>query len=114
MESIKDKCNGVLVFWVGFDGLEIYEDVILLILFRFVMCVEYIFLKFLCKVKDWEWFVIFLVIKLVFLRFKIKISDKDKKKGRYSFLDIVIKCFDCVRIFENLVINLECEIVFFV
>lgn len=39
-ECFKEKCNGVLVFCVGLDGLEIYEDVILLILLRVVMCVE--------------------------------------------------------------------------
>lgn len=39
-ECLKEKCNGVLVFCVGLDGLEIYEDVILLMFLRFIMCGE--------------------------------------------------------------------------
>lgn len=63
---------------------------------------------------DWERLVIFLVIKLVVLKFKIKINDKDKKKVRYSLLEMVLKMLERVRIYENLVISLESEFVLFI
>lgn len=111
-ESTKDKRNGVLVFRAGSDGLEIHEDATSPTLSRSAMCAEHTSPKSSSKAKDWERLATFLVIKPVSPRSKIKISDKDKKKGRHSLPDTVIKCPDRVRIFENPAINLERETVF--
>lgn len=51
----------------------------------------------------------FLVIKLVVLKLKIKISDKEKKKVGNSFIDILLKFVERIRIYENFVISLESE-----
>lgn len=108
-DSPKEKRNGVLVFRAGSDGLEIHEDPTSPTLSRPATCADHSAPKSPCKATDWERLATFLVIKPVSPLSKIKVSDKDKKKGRHSLPETVIKGPERVRIFENPVINLESE-----
>ena len=115
-ERAKEKRNGVLVFRAGSDGLEIHEDVTSPTSSRSAMCAEQnekagpsSSSKSPSKPTDWERLATFLVIKPVVPKSKIKISEKDKKKGRHSLPDTVLKGPERVRIYENPAINLESE-----
>ncbi|XP_015771070.1 PREDICTED: uncharacterized protein LOC107349438 [Acropora digitifera] len=108
-DSLREKRNGVLVFRAGSDGLEIHEDPTSPTLSRPSTCADHSAPKLPCKTTDWERLATFLVIKPVSPRSKIKISDKDKKKGRQSLPETVIKGPERVRIFENPAINLESD-----
>lgn len=108
-DSLREKRNGVLVFRAGSDGLEIHEDPTSPTLSRPATCADHSAPKLPCKTTDWERLATFLVIKPVSPRSKIKISDKDKKKGRQSLPETVIKGPERVRIFENPAINLESD-----
>ena len=112
-ERSKEKRNGVLVFRAGSDGLEIHEDVTSPTSSRSAVCAEQIEKtgpsspKSPNKPTDWERLATFLVIKPVAPKSKIKISDKDKKKGRHSLPETVLKGPERVRIYENPAISLE-------
>lgn len=115
-ERATEKRNGVLVFRAGSDGLEIHEDVTSPTSSRSGMCAEQnekagpsSSSKPSSKPTDWERLATFLVIKPVAPKSKIKISEKDKKKGKQSLPDTVLKAPERVRIYENPAINLESE-----
>ena len=114
-ERSKEKRNGVLVFRAGSDGLEIREDMTSPTSSRSAMCAEQIEKpgpsspKSPNKQTDWERLATFLVIKPVAPKSKIKISDKNKKKGPHSLPETVLKGPERVRIYENPAISLETE-----
>ena len=114
-DGSKEKRNGVLVFRAGSDGLEIHEDVTSPTSPRSAMCTEQSEKpetrspKAPNKSTDWERLATFLVIKPVSPKSKIKISDKDKRKGRHSLPEAVLKGPERVRIYENPAINFDSE-----
>ena len=114
-DGSKEKRNGVLVFRAGSDGLEIHEDLTSPTSSRSAICTEQSEKagpsspKSPNKQTDWERLATFLVIKPVSPKSKIKISDKDKKKGRHSLPETVLKGPERVRIYENPAINTESE-----
>lgn len=112
-ERSTEKRNGVLVFRAGSDGLEIHEDVTSPTSSTSTVSTKETQKpgpsppKATTKARDWDRLATFLVIKPVAPKSKIKISDRDKKKGRQNLPESGLKGPERVRIFENPGISLE-------